>query len=167
MLLIRGKSLCANIPTPAPVLSHRSGGSWPASNGAVPLTRDSCFISAQSNAVLAGWLAGCRWKEPCFPGATLLFPSWLGSFLRDAQRLQVAWALSTDERVYARVWNVLNAVKGLGKKHGLSQAPGDQVVSQWQIKIKQRSYPDFQLLALFCSKKPMCPGPVILRKTKS
>lgn len=118
MLLIRGKSLCANIPTPTPVLSHRSGGSWPASNGAVPLTRDSCFISAQSNAVLAGWLAGCRWKEPCFHGATLLSPSWLVSFLRAAQRLQAARVLSTDGRVYARVWNVLNAVKGLGKNMG-------------------------------------------------
>ena len=118
MLLIRGKSLCANIPTPTPVLSHRSGGSWPASNGAVPLTRDSGFISAQSNAVLAGWLAGCRWKEPCFHGATLLsLSSWLVSFLRATQRLQAARHLSTNERVYARVWNVLNAVKGLGEKN--------------------------------------------------
>ena len=79
--------------------------------------KDSGFISAQSNAVLAGWLAGCRWKEPCFHGATLLsLSSWLVSFLRATQRLQAARHLGTNERVYARVWNVLNAVKGLGKK---------------------------------------------------
>lgn len=114
-----GKSLCANIPTPAPVLSHRSGGSWPGLQRRGTLTRDSCFITLSSKQRCLSRLA--RWlpvEGAVLHGATLLSPIWLGSFLRAAQRLQVAWALSTDERVYARVWNVLNAVKGLGKKHG-------------------------------------------------
>lgn len=111
-----GKSLCVNIPppTPTPMLSHRFGASWTASKGAVPFERDSGFSSAESNPVQGGLLAA-RGGSLVSLAVLLSSRSWLVGFLWAGPAARL---LCTDQRVYTRVWNVLNAGKALGKNMG-------------------------------------------------